>query len=48
MTYLRRILTLLINGSQSSRDRAALREHRDIWLGRQSRKIAKDGRHYSF
>ena len=30
------------------RDRAALNEHRDIWLGKQSRAVAKAARHYSF
>ncbi|WP_168199265.1 hypothetical protein [Pseudorhodobacter turbinis] len=32
----------------SAKDRAALIEHRDVWLGKQSRVVANAGRNYSF
>jgi|GEM_PF-3256986 hypothetical protein len=48
MTTLKRILNILINGSQSPRDSKAMIEHRDMWLGKQSRVVANAGRHYSF
>ena len=48
MTLLRRILNLFTSNALTKADRAALIEHRDIWLGKQSVLVANAGRHYSF
>lgn len=48
MTFFNRILTLFINGSQSARDRAAMIQHRDAWLGKQGRTVARPACFYSF
>ncbi|WP_157056349.1 hypothetical protein [Pseudorhodobacter aquimaris] len=45
----RRILNWFkASNNLSAKDRAALIEHRDIWLGKQSIIVANAGRHYSF
>jgi hypothetical protein len=48
MTILKSILNVLINGSQSARDRAAMIQHRDAWLGKQGRTVARPACFYSF